>query len=264
MGFTRESRHLYESTIRNGSFAEFVLAPVENTFLLGEARLLGDPSSGGLGYTVQELLFMVRATVAYGGLRSIDLKAGERIIITPSTGGVSGAAVDVALAMGASVIAAGRTAGSLAELKKMHPKIETVQYTGDLEADKKALGGFGPVDVVLDLSPPAASGVPSLSSAVGALKTYGRVCLMGSRADAALPIPSFEVSFKSLTIKGQFMFEREDQAGLIRLVEAGVLKIGKAAGQIVAASHKLDGISAAMEAAAEMPSRGRVVCVQPF
>jgi len=37
--------------------------------------------------------------------------------------------------------------------------------------------------------------------------------------------------FKNLTIRGQFMYEREDARGIIELTEVRVLRLGKSGGQ---------------------------------
>jgi D-arabinose 1-dehydrogenase-like Zn-dependent alcohol dehydrogenase len=86
-------------------------------------------------------------------LRDIRLEAGETVIIAPATGGFGGAAVLVALAMGAKVIAMGRNAEALAKLKTLSGRIETVQITRNQEEEVAALQKFGPADAFFDISP---------------------------------------------------------------------------------------------------------------
>lgn len=95
---------LMDGPWRNGMFAEYTRAPLENCYALNEAVLMGSPLSGGLGYSVGDLALLTRHTVVYGGFRGIDLKAGETVIVAPATGVYSGAAVEVASAMGARVL----------------------------------------------------------------------------------------------------------------------------------------------------------------
>lgn len=262
-GTTPETNHLYTSTVRDGVCAEYVLAPLENTFALNEDRLLGSAAAGGLGYQIPDLLQLAPDTILYAGLRSIDLQAGERIIVTPATGHFSAAAVDVAVAMGASVIAASRNATGLAKLKQIHPSIETVELTCDLKADTAALESFGNVDAVIDVSPPSATGSSNLAAAVATLHPYGRVSLAGGRMDEALPIPYMVAAIKNLTIRGLFMFRREDQRGIIKLAESGLLKIGEAGGHTVVASYDLDSYSEALSKAVEISGPGNIVCLKP-
>jgi NADPH-dependent curcumin reductase CurA len=88
---------------RNWTYAEYAKVPLENCVLLDETRLLGPIENGGLGYNVENLTQLHRSLVPYGGLRDIQLQAGETIIIAPATGAFGGRAVEVALAMGAQV-----------------------------------------------------------------------------------------------------------------------------------------------------------------
>src|SRR5450759_585390 len=97
-----------EDSWRHGLYKEYVRAPLETCYALNEKVLLGRPAEGGLGYSVADLTYISKQLVAYGGLRGIDLKARDTVIVAPATGGYSGSAVEVASAMGARVIAVGR------------------------------------------------------------------------------------------------------------------------------------------------------------
>jgi len=262
-GVTPQANHLYASTLLNGVCAEYVLAPLENTFALDETRLLGDLACGGLGYSIPDLLQLAPDTILYGALRSISLQAGERIIVTPATGHFSAAAVDVAIAMGAEVVAASRNAIGLAKLKKIHPGVNTVQLTGDLETDSKALAGFGVIDAIIDISPPAATGSNNITAAVSTLRPFGRVSLVGGRMDESLPIPYMDAMLKSLKIQAMYMFRREDQRGLIRLAESGLLTLGEAKGHTIDAVYGLDGLLEALDKAVETSGPGSIVYIKP-
>lgn len=230
-GLTPASKKMAANYWRDGGLSEYFRSPLENTWALDESRLCGNPSNEGLGYTIPELVVMAILCVAYGGLRAVDLKAGETIIVSPATGQFSMSAVAIATAIGANVIAVSRNAERLKTLQGLFPLIKTVVPTDDVAADTQALvaaGGFA--DVFADISPPAATGSKHLESCMGAVKQYGRICLMGGRADPTLPISCLTMVFKSLTIRGSWMYERDDVKGLIKLVESGKLLIGKAGG----------------------------------
>jgi NADPH:quinone reductase-like Zn-dependent oxidoreductase len=98
---------------RDGTFAEYAKFPLENCLPLNEPRLCKD-----LGYSIADLTYMSYLIVPFGGLRDIKLEPGETVVVTPATGGYGGAGVLVALAMGARVIAGGRSAEKLAALKE--------------------------------------------------------------------------------------------------------------------------------------------------
>ena len=131
-GFTEGSRKLMRDVWRDGTFAEFAKAPLESCIPLDEARLCQ-----GLGYSIQDLMYLSYLLVPYGGLRDIKLEPGETIVVCPATGGFGGAGVQVAIAMGARVIAMGRNEQELARLKahvmKGTPwaRVETVKITGN-------------------------------------------------------------------------------------------------------------------------------------
>lgn len=137
----------------DGSFAEYATFPMESVFALDEARLCGD-----LGYTVEDLCLVPICNVPFGGLATIDVQPGETVIIAPATGKFGGAAVLTALAMGARVIAAGRTAEKLKNLEesfKSIGRLQTVVLSGDSEQDANAirqLAGPAGVDCYVDFS----------------------------------------------------------------------------------------------------------------
>jgi NADPH:quinone reductase-like Zn-dependent oxidoreductase len=90
---------------RNSTYAQYAKVPLENCFPLDEIRLCKPVSDGGLGYTFDQLAWIGMPLVGYGGLRRIEVQAGETVVIAPATGGFGGAATMAALAMGAKVIA---------------------------------------------------------------------------------------------------------------------------------------------------------------
>ncbi|KAI1749085.1 alcohol dehydrogenase [Xylaria castorea] len=263
-GWTPASQHLYKMFARNGFFAEYMPTPLENIYRLDEARLLGSPQVGGLGYTTGELVVLSANAIVYASMRSIALQPGERVIVTPATGHYSTAAVDVAVALGARVVAASRSAAGLARLKETYPDaVETVQLTGDIKTDGIALGAFGPIDAIVDVSPPAATGATNLVAALSVLRDKGRLTLVGGREDETLPIPYLKAMVNSWTIKGSYMYSREDLEGVVRLAEVGLMKLGKKAGHVVHGVYSLDDFLQAIDKAVEMAGPGTLVYIKP-
>ncbi|KAL2147164.1 hypothetical protein VTI28DRAFT_594 [Corynascus sepedonium] len=263
-GLTPQSFKFMADNWAMGCMAEYTRAPLENCYPLDEKRLCGSPKEGGFGYSLEDLLQLPTQLVAMGGLRAIDVKPGERVIIAPATGIFSGAAVQVAVAMGAQVVALGRNREQLEKLQRMFPpgRVQAVQITGNVEADTTSLKQFGPVDAYLDLSPPAASGSTHLRSCFAALRKYGRACIMSIIAqDAAVPYTL--LTWNSLTIKGQFMYERQDARLLIKMAEAGVLRLGQAGGNEVSGRFKLEEADEAFATAAKNTQVGSLVAFVP-
>lgn len=258
-GPTPTSQKWFADNWRNASFAEYVRVPLENVWALNEAKLCQQ-----LKYTPAELLHLTTQIVSYGGFRGINLQAGETVIVAPATGSYSGAAVGVAVAMGANVIAASRNITALQQIQSLYPagRVNIVQLTNDVDKDTAALTSFGTVDAYIDISPPAAEKTTHVRSCFNALKTYGRASLMGVlNQDVAIPYVS--AVFKSVTIKGQYMYEQDDVRTLIKLAENGVLKLGKEAGYEVVGEFGLGDLDKAF-ARVESVKSGQVVVLVPL
>lgn len=264
-GESPESKKLHLAW-RDGTYAEYCSVPLENAFALDEARLCKPVSDGGLGYEVNDLVHLLPAAVPYGGLRSIGVRAGETVIVSPATGLFSGSAIVAALAMGADVIAASRSESGLGRVKTVFPSIKTVRLTGDVGADTAAItaaSGTHPPDAFIDLSPPEATGSSGVTACMLAVRSYGRIVLMGGRGDAGIPIPWAPALYRNLTIKGGFMYEREDVEGLVRLLETGRIKLGGENGYEVSGAYELEEWDKAAEAAVEKTAFGRMVVLNP-
>ncbi|TGJ82807.1 hypothetical protein E0Z10_g5950, partial [Xylaria hypoxylon] len=81
--------------------------------------------------------------------------------------------------------------------------------------------------------------------------------------DETLPIPYLKALVNSWTIKGSYMYSREDLEGTVRLAEAGLMKLGKAAGHVVRGVYGLDDFLAAIDKAVETAGPGSLVYIKP-
>ncbi|KAI4184973.1 MAG: hypothetical protein L6R41_004408 [Letrouitia leprolyta] len=259
-GFNERSKKLMRDVWRNGTFAEYAKVPLENCIPLDENRLCGE-----LRYSPQDLAYMGYLLVGFGGLRDIKLEAGETIIICPATGGFGGAAVLVAIAMGARVIAMGRNEQELMRLKEQVNEsghgnfVETVKISGDEEKDTATLHGFGSIDAVLDLSPPAAAQSTYLNSAIAALRRKGRASLMGGFPSG--PGVEWKVISEDITLKGKFMYEREDVLLMVKMLERGLFP--KKQDFVNVKVFGLDEWNSALKIATEYTGIGRFVVIAP-
>lgn len=244
---------------RDGTFAELVKAPLENCFPLDERRLCHE-----LGYSIPGLIYLSRLLVPYGGLRDIRLEPGETVIVCPATGAFGAAGVQVAVAMGARVIAMGRNETELTRLRahvlKSTPwaTVETVKITGDQAVETSALQALGTVDAILDLSPPAAANSTHLKSAIAALRRGGRCSVMGS---VHQPIVDWNFVGNNLALKGKLMYEKEDVIMFVNLLERGMFPKGRDFADVKAFS--LEQWKQAFDAAAEYTGVGKMVVITP-
>ncbi|KAK7750143.1 hypothetical protein SLS62_007892 [Diatrype stigma] len=264
-GATEGSRKLMRDAWRDGTYAEYARLPLENCYALDEARLLGDPRSGGLGYAVEDLLAMANMLVAYGGLRDVGLLPGEKVVVAPATGTFGGSAVPVALAMGArEVVAMGRNEAMLERLRNSSPRVRTVKIVGDAEAETAALRGENdvPAEVFFDISPPGTAGSSYFKAGLLSLGQNGRASLMGGQW-VDTPYPGRAVTTRNLQLRGKWMYERDDVLAFVRLVEAGMVKLGAAGGIRIAGRFSLDEFEAAFDTAAANNGPGLLTVIVP-
>ncbi|PTU21446.1 hypothetical protein P175DRAFT_0500343 [Aspergillus ochraceoroseus IBT 24754] len=275
-GFDDETRRLMRGEWRDSTYAQYAKVPLENLFPLDETTLLLQgqgqgqgqgrrrPSPSSLGYSLDDLGYIPRLAIPYGGLRTLDLQPGETVIISPATGSFGSAAVFLAAAIGARVIAFGRNERKLAQFARgpYSQRIFPVPITGDPGVDGAALARYGRVHAYLDISPPMAAGSTHFRSAITALGMNGRVCLMGGLAeDTALPYHA--VMHRNLKICGRWMYEREDLRRLLEMVETGVVPLGAGIGAHLVGSFALEEWEAAFIAAAENTDPGQYVLLSP-
>ncbi|WP_162286946.1 zinc-binding dehydrogenase [Pantoea stewartii] len=239
----------------NGSFAEQIRVPTENAVPVGDIL----PSEAGRWCAINTLL------IAYGGLLCMDLKAGERLLVSGATGNFGSSALLAALAMGArKVIAPGRNERVLAELKnRFGSRVETVKLTGvageDVSALKQAAGG--PIDAVLDFLPPSAQ-ASVVRNAIMSVRPYGRAVLMGGVGmmggeELALPYPW--IMRNLITIKGQWMYEPSAVNTLTGLIRAGLLDLS----HYDVTEFSLEEVNHAVSHAAENSGPFKLTVVRP-
>jgi NADPH:quinone reductase-like Zn-dependent oxidoreductase len=132
------------------------------------------------------------------------LTAGDRVLVTGSTGGVGTAAVQIATAAGADVVAVVRREEQGEQLASIAPA------TAVTLADR--IAEHGPFDVVLELV-----GGPGLDERVGQLATGGRIVVIGTSAgsDMALSLGALmraRGSIRASTLRSRPRWEKDTLA----------------------------------------------------
>lgn len=217
---------------RDGSLQQYQKVPLEGLFVLNEARLCGE-----LGYQPAELKELALQSMVYAALvEAGSLQAGDTVIIGPATGTFSSTAVELALILGASVIALGRSKEKLEQLRQKLGNPNRLQYiimTGNNDVDTAAIleatpNGEG-AEVYNDWSSASLHSPPYFSAALRSVKQEGRVVLSGSPS-GNIEIPYAFVMHKNIKIQGKIMTNRGAIESTIKLVTSGVLKVGKKGG----------------------------------
>ncbi|KAJ0109635.1 hypothetical protein J7T55_014197 [Diaporthe amygdali] len=257
-GLSETAHKFAEGEFRDSTYAEYARIPLENCLPLNEQRLVGE-----LGYTIEDLTHLIPPMVGYGGLRDVGLQAGETVVISPATGKYGGAAVHIALALGARVVAMGRNEKRLEKLALLGSRVSTVRITGQVDADAAAIrekaGGL--VDVWLDLSPPEASGSTHFKSCIQTLRLGGRISLMCAVVGVSLDFS--DITYRAATVKGTMMCSRDEALQVIKMAEAGVLPLGPKVGLDIVGKFGLDNFQSALDTAAKYNGPGEMVIVTP-
>jgi NADPH:quinone reductase len=189
-------------------------------------------------------------TTAHDALFSqADLQPGERLLVHGAAGGVGSAGVQLGAAAGAHVTATVRNP----ELREA-----VLQLGADEVIAPEGFGEHGPFDVVLELV-----GGPNLSDDLRALRTGGRVVVIGIGAGARTELDLRVLMAKRAALRASTLRARplEEKAATARAVERHVLPLFErgALRVPVAATFALDAVAEAYERFAAGGKLGKIV-----
>ncbi|HXW78699.1 MAG TPA: zinc-binding dehydrogenase [Acidimicrobiales bacterium] len=138
------------------------------------------------------------------------LSMGERVLVTGAAGGVGTAAVQLAVACGASVVASVRD-------PQLHERVASLGATA---AAPDEAPDHGPYDVVLELV-----GGPNLPDDLASLAPQGRVIVIGIGAGSKTTVDLAALMHARATVRGSTLRSRapEEKALLARQLERHVL-----------------------------------------
>jgi NADPH:quinone reductase len=201
--------------------------------------------------------FCITYETAYHSLRSVaHLQPGETVVVLGAAGGVGSAAVEVAVSLGARVIAAAGSPERLDFCATLGAH-EVVDYQReDLKARLKQLAPAG-VDVVLD-----PVGGPYSEPAMRAMSWGSRFVVIGFASGEIARVPLNLVLLKGVSVLGfdqrSFAANRpdlrqRDEAELLGLLAAGQLR------PRVTAGFPLDRVTEALQMIADRRVSGKAV-----
>jgi NADPH2:quinone reductase len=169
-----------------GAFAEQVS--------VSASALESVPEALGFG---QAAAFIQSYSTAWFTLtRRIAVAEGEWVLVLGAGGGIGLAAVDVAVALGARVIAAASSEEKLDAARRMGAEATVGYETEDLKTRVRELTGGG-VDVVVD-----PVGGRHSEPALRATRTFGRFCVIGFASGPIASIPLNHVLLNNRTVVG--------------------------------------------------------------
>ncbi|MEY8013800.1 NADPH:quinone oxidoreductase family protein [Mycobacterium servetii] len=234
------------ATTPTGAFAEQALLDAASVTPIPDGADFASAAAFGVTYRT-----------AYHALRSIAVvRQGDWVVVLGAAGGVGLAAVDLAVAMGARVLAAASSPDKLA-LCRQRGAAAVVDYaTEDLKSRIRELTGDG-ARVVLD-----PVGGPYAEPALRALARGGTFVTLGYAAGTIPSIPLNLVLLKGITVRGMeirtFMADRPDDAArdmaeLAQLFAAGTVR------PYIGARFPLAEAAAALRHVADRKAIGKVV-----
>ena len=234
-----------------GAFAEMTVADARTL-----AAIPGDvdfAQAAAFGITYRTAWFALRSTAA--------VRPGDTVVVVGAAGGVGLAAVDLAVAMGARVIAAASSTEKL-ELCRRRGAQAVIDYrTQNLRDEIRALTGGAGAQVVID-----PVGGPYAEPALRGLARGGIFVTLGYAAGQIPAIPLNLVLLKGITIRGMeirtFSADYPDEAAsavveLDRMFADGTLR------PHIGARFTLREAAAAMRHVADRKALGKVVLDVP-
>jgi D-arabinose 1-dehydrogenase-like Zn-dependent alcohol dehydrogenase len=227
-GLRPEGRELMDRVWRNGTLQKYVAMPLENCVSLDENRLCKE-----LSLSAADLMSILPYAVAAGPLiETAKLQPGETVIIGPAGGMYSGSAVEIALALGANVVALGRSEEKLSRLRyglKQPKRLQTVVMTGKPEEDVAALRRAVPNGAAVhsNWSPTGSTEALYLGAVAAVLKQNARVVLSGN-VNTAQGLHQGLMVLKSISVAGKFMYSRKTVHRVIDFLASGLLDISGA------------------------------------
>ncbi len=191
---------------RDGGYAELVLAPARNIFLLPEGLDARTAAAAGSVYLTAYHMLFARA----------GLRPGETVLVTAGGSGVGGAAIALARMAGARVIATASTAEKRARL--LDAGVEhAIDYTVDAWPDEvRALTGGRGVDVAVDHV-----GRAAFPGALRALANRGRIVLCGASSGSEATVDLVDVFARQISIIGSSDGSRRELLEVFRLLAEG-------------------------------------------
>ncbi|MFI7496300.1 NAD(P)-dependent alcohol dehydrogenase [Kocuria sp. M4R2S49] len=155
-----------------------------------------------------------RALVADGGLRAGD------VVLALGTGGVSVFAVQLAKAMGATVVVTSSSDDKLDRVRQLGAD-HMINYRKTPEwgrAVQELTGGRG-ADHVIEVGGPG-----TLAQSIRAVRVGGHISLIGVLTGAAGDVPTAMLMARQVRLQGLLVGSRRDQADLVRALEATGLR----------------------------------------
>jgi NADPH:quinone reductase-like Zn-dependent oxidoreductase len=200
--FCRDYHILGESC--DGLCAEYACVPAANLAAKPKDMPAAEAASIGLVFLTAWNMLVRRA----------GLCAGETVLVHAGLSGVGSAAVQIALLLGAQVIATAGGAEKCARVRALGAHHVIDYRSADFVAEVRALTGRAGVQVVFEHV-----GQATFDGSLKCLARGGRLVTCGATTGGAVQLPLNAVFFKSLSVLGATMGSKGDLRAILRLFE---------------------------------------------
>lgn len=235
------------ATVPIGGFAEQVVTPEQTTFPMGDSMSFEQAAGFAITY----------GTSYYALKQRANLQPGETVLVMGAAGGVGIATIQIAKAMGATVIAAASSEEKLDFACQAGADLRINYSTEDLKAQVKALTNGNGADVIYD-----PVGGEYSEQAFRAIAWDGRFLVIGFASGPIPKIPLNLCLLKGASLMGVFWgtwatkFPAESQQNFQELMQ--MIDSGKFSPQVTEV-YSLDDYKAAFASIAERRARGKVI-----
>lgn len=169
---------------RDGSHAEFIIAPADGVALKPDSLSFSQAAACGVPYTT-----------AWSALERCGVGPGCRLLVVGAAGGVGSASITLARWLGAEVTGAVRKVKQVAALEAQGVKTVLLSQGESMAASAKALLGKG-FDVAFDTTGSC------LPDAISVLAPYGRIAIIVAHGDGMVSVPTRDLYRRAGSIVG--------------------------------------------------------------
>ena len=236
--------------VEHGAFAECLVAPESHCFPIPDQMGFEEAAAIGIAYQTAYMALVARA----------DVKAGESVLVTAASGSVGIAAVQLAKAMGCTVVA-GLATMSKADFVRESGADHIVDLSGDKLRDsiraqvKDCLGGG--IDVVIEMI-----GGDVFDGSVRTLNWCGRLVVVGFTGGEIPVIKANYALVKNITVTGVDRFSyMEHDPGALKRAQSEIFRLfGEGHVHVtVQAAYTLNQVVEAFNVIRDRQIRGKVV-----